>query len=297
MRTPPARTTAVPNARCTVTRPPPSTSARRRAIAAALPSTAMSASRLGSPRSRSRTGPPTAYAAAPAAAVRAPSHTAARGSSGPPIGSGSDTAGLYGQASRWRDLRQGDGFDLDQGAGRQAGHLDGRSSRGIGRKERAVDGVHRGEVAQIGHEDRRLHDPVEVRSGRLEHGGQVLHHPPRLGLDPPVDHRAGRRVEPDLAGAEDEARRADGLVVRRAAERLRRPLGDDHVAFAHPTLPGVRASASARTWAERPWPGKPSASASTTTASASRSHASAPTSTTSCVRRKAAGPRPDENRL
>ena len=51
------------------------------------------------------------------------------------------------------ELRQGDGLDLDEGAGRQAGHLHRRAGGRVGRKERAVDGVHSGEVAQIRDEE------------------------------------------------------------------------------------------------------------------------------------------------
>src|SRR5581483_11402950 len=146
-------------ARCTVTRPLPSASARRAASAVASPSTARSASRLASPRSRSRTGPPTAYTGTSPAAVRAACHTAASGSSGPPISSTSGTAGLC----------QGDRLDLAERAPGQPRDLHGGAGRRVGGKERAVDPVDRREVAQVGDEDRGLADAVEAGARGREH--------------------------------------------------------------------------------------------------------------------------------
>ena len=69
---------------------------------------------------------------------------------------------------------------------------DRRAGRRRIRHERAVDGVDRREVADVGEEDRRLHDVVEAEPGRVEDRLEVAQRALGLGLDA-VGELAGRR--------------------------------------------------------------------------------------------------------
>ena len=95
-----------------------------------------------------------------------------------------------------------------------------------------VDLVHRGEVAEVLEEDGRLDEPVEAGAGLLEDRAQVLHH--LLGLlRDPLHGLLVTRLQAELAGDEDEARRLHSLVVRRSLERCGRALGADDLLVCH----------------------------------------------------------------
>ncbi len=113
-----------------------------------------------------------------------------------------------------------DRLDLDQGAARQGGHLDGAAGRRGLDDVPGVDGVDRREVGQVGQEDRGLDDVGQRHAGGREDRLQVDQRPLRLVVDA-VEQLAGGRVQPELAGAEDEAVDGDGLAVR--ADGGRRP--------------------------------------------------------------------------
>jgi hypothetical protein len=77
-------------------------------------------------------------------------------------------------------LRQRDGLDLDERAGRKPGHLDGRAGRRLVAHVLLVHLVHRREVVEVLQEHRRLDEPVETRARRLEDRAEVRQH--QLGL-------------------------------------------------------------------------------------------------------------------
>ena len=93
---------------------------------------------------------------------------------------------------------------------------------------RRVDRVDRREVGDVGQEDRRLDDVRPGQAGGVEDGREVAQGPLGLGLDA-VDELAGRRIEPELAGAEEEPVGRDRLAVRadrrRGAASSRSPVG------------------------------------------------------------------------
>ncbi len=62
-----------------------------------------------------------------------------------------------------------------------------------------VDRVHAFEVAEIGHEDRHLDDPVEAGAGSFENGADVVEHPSGLIFDGTRDQGSGGGVEGHLA--------------------------------------------------------------------------------------------------
>lgn len=57
-----------------------------------------------------------------------------------------------------RVLLDGDRIDLDLRTHRQLGYLIADACGHILRKERGVNGVHRGEIGDVGEQDRRFHD-------------------------------------------------------------------------------------------------------------------------------------------
>ena len=130
---------------------------------------------------------------------------------------------------RWDDRDPGpssaggerDRLDLDLRARRQRRDLDGCAGGRLPADMACVDLVHGGEVAEVGEEDRRLDEPVEPAAGLLEDRAQVREHLLGLLRDPSRELRRAR-LQPELAGDEDEARRHDRLRVRRALERGRR---------------------------------------------------------------------------
>ena len=100
--------------------------------------------------------------------------------------------------------------DLDRGAR-------GRTVADVAR----IDLVHRGEVAEILEEDRRLDELLEPAARLLEDRAQVLEHLLGLLCDSRADHLLLARPQPELPGDEDEPAGLHRLVVRRALERRR----------------------------------------------------------------------------
>ena len=78
----------------------------------------------------------------------------------------------------------GDDLDLDGGAARQRRDLHRRARRLVAAEAPLVDRVQPREVAEVGHEDGRLHDVAEPRAGLGQHGGEVVEDLFRLRLDP-----------------------------------------------------------------------------------------------------------------
>src|SRR5262245_25196846 len=74
-----------------------------------------------------------------------------------------------------------------------------------------VDAVHRGEVTHVLKKDTGAHDIIEAPAGRLQDRRQVLEDALRFGLDPPLDHLAGRRILADLSAEEEETVDLDRL--------------------------------------------------------------------------------------
>src|SRR5918993_3600238 len=107
----------------------------------------------------------------------------------------------------------GDGLDLDQAPLGQGRDLDRRARGRRVRHEAAVHGVHRREVADVREEDRGLDDVGPGETGRVQHGSEVAQRSLGLRLDA-LHELAGRRVQPQLAAAEQEPVDGDGLAVR-----------------------------------------------------------------------------------
>jgi hypothetical protein len=81
----------------------------------------------------------------------------------------------------------GDDLDLDAGALRQRGHLDGRAGGEIGGEVLGIHLVHPGEVRQVRQEHRALDDIGEGQPLVIEDGLDVLQDAVGLRLDVPGD--------------------------------------------------------------------------------------------------------------
>src|SRR5688572_4465483 len=107
-------------------------------------------------------------------------------------------------------LDDGDALDLDAGIERQPRRLDRRARRRRRGEPLAVGLVDRGEVAEVGDEDRGLDDVAEPGAGGGEHGADVVERAPGQRADVTLDHLAGRRIDRDLPRAEDHAGAGEG---------------------------------------------------------------------------------------
>src|SRR5919198_1913161 len=163
------------------------------------PGTRKSASFASTPRSSSRTAPPTTYASKPSD----PTYSSTR-------------------------LDECDRLDLDERAGGQLRDLDGGAGRRRITDVLDVHLVHAREVVEVLQEDRRLDDPVERAARRLEDRPQVREHLLGLTADLVGDHLGVVGTQRELAGDEHESVRLDRLRVRRALKRRRCSLGTDH---------------------------------------------------------------------
>ena len=106
-----------------------------------------------------------------------------------------------------------DDFDFDAGGLRQAGHLDGGAGGEIAGEIFGVDFVHAGEVREVGQEHGALHDVGEGELLVVEDGLHILQHAFGLHLDVALDEVAGRGVDGDLSGAEEQIADAHGMVI------------------------------------------------------------------------------------
>ena len=108
-------------------------------------------------------------------------------------------------------LRQCDGLDLDECAGRKLGDLDGRAGGRLVAHVLLVHLVHAGKVVQALEEDRRLDEAVEPAAGGFENGAEIRERLLGLLLNRVADDLRVIRPERELAGNEDEPRRLDRL--------------------------------------------------------------------------------------
>src|SRR5208282_6461717 len=105
-------------------------------------------------------------------------------------------------------------LDLDAGALRQGGDLDGGTRREVRGEVFGIDLVHPGKVGQVRQEHRALDDIGEGQLLVVKDGLDVLQGALSLRLDVAGDEVPGGRINGDLAGAEKQATDAHGMVVR-----------------------------------------------------------------------------------
>src|SRR3990172_12418690 len=106
-----------------------------------------------------------------------------------------------------------DRVDLDEAALRQRPDGERRAGRWWVRREPGIDAVDGTEVCDIGEIDRGLHDVAPGAARGVENRGEVPESALGLRLDA-RGHLAGRWVQTQLAGAEDEVGAGDSLAVR-----------------------------------------------------------------------------------
>src|SRR4051812_30867650 len=124
-----------------------------------------------------------------------------------------------------------DRVHLDLRSTGQGGDADRRARGRVGLEVGAVDLVDLRERRDVRHVDRHPHS-VRERDARLRADRrQVLQALARLIADRALDERTGRRVDRDLAGAEQQPGRADGVAVRTG--RLGRVGRGDGLAVRH----------------------------------------------------------------
>src|SRR5579885_2906927 len=83
----------------------------------------------------------------------------------------------------------------------------------------AVDAIDHVEVGKAGQKDRRLYDIAKAEARLGQDLAQVFERAARLGLDTAGDQRAGSRIEPNLARAENHPVTIDRLRVRPDSRR------------------------------------------------------------------------------
>src|SRR5260370_31542273 len=76
-----------------------------------------------------------------------------------------------------------------------------------------MDGIGRGEVAEVYNVNSGLHDIAEMEIRRAQDLAQVLHHAARLVLDPALDQPSAGRVDSDLPRAEEPFAVSDRLRI------------------------------------------------------------------------------------
>ena len=106
-----------------------------------------------------------------------------------------------------------DYFNLDTGAFRQRGDLDGGSRRKVRGEVFGIDLVHPGEIREVRHVHCALDDIGEGQLLVVEDGLHVLQDAVGLGLDVTRDEIPGGRINGDLAGAEQQVLDAHGVIV------------------------------------------------------------------------------------
>src|SRR5690606_31674175 len=122
-------------------------------------------------------------------------------------------------------LHDDDGFDFELGALGQGGYTDG-GARGVRlRNDVGHDGVGAAELAQVGQEQRELHDVVECAAGGFDHGLHVGKGLAHLPFEVFGHQFTSARFEADLARQIDSATTADGGRLGIRAHRCRSVVG------------------------------------------------------------------------
>src|SRR5450759_5101868 len=106
-----------------------------------------------------------------------------------------------------------DSLDFDQGIERQGRDLNSAARRWRRDDMASVDSVHCGEVGQIGNEDIDLDHVAEGQADGPEDPLQIDESTLGLRLDA-FEELPRRRIDTELAGAEEEAVDLDGLAIR-----------------------------------------------------------------------------------
>jgi len=119
----------------------------------------------------------------------------------------------------------GYGLDLHPAPEGEGGDLDGGAGRRVGLEELTVDLVHAGELVDVLEEDRAFDHVLQARASGLEDGLEVLQGLVSLALDVGSGEVLGSRTNAQLAGGEDEIAQADALGI--GADGGRRLAGGD----------------------------------------------------------------------